>query len=56
MARGASYSLFARCGLAFPGLFRAHEMAHFILNKSFSRRPPAPLQEEWAQSVEANNN
>jgi hypothetical protein len=25
----------------------AHEMAHFILNESFSRRPPAPLQEQW---------
>jgi hypothetical protein len=34
----------------------AHEMAHFILNESFSRHPPAPLQEEWAQYVEANLN
>ena len=32
----------------------AHEMAHFILNESFSRRPPGPLQEEWAQYVEVN--
>jgi hypothetical protein len=27
----------------------AHEMAHFILNECLSRRPPAPLQEQWAQ-------
>jgi hypothetical protein len=32
----------------------AHEMAHIILNESFSRRPPALLQEQWAQYVEAN--
>jgi hypothetical protein len=32
----------------------AHEMAHFILNESFSRPPSAPLQEQWAQYVEAN--
>jgi hypothetical protein len=31
----------------------AHEMAHYILNESFSMRPPEPLQEEWAHYVEA---